>query len=495
MRWLLPVLSGVLFALAQPGYGVPLLSYVFLLPLLLFFLQLPKHSMAGFFLFELSRNILLLTFIPQVMIHYGGMHPALGYTGWIGLSLFLALLCIPFGPLMRRAASMPRAWLLIPLLYTGKDALLEHVLGGFPWCLLGYSQLSVPWLPQWAELGGVHLVTAMVILLNLLVFRLLRYRGRAALTQLLITVLILFSCGALLQKQAELEIRTHGTAVTLAILQPNSSYHSFTGYEPRLSELLDFSGKLARSGAEAVIWPEYSLPIYPRQWPTYGNRLQAFARDYAPLIGGFTDRRGRGETYNAVMIFDGSDILQYNKSHLAPFGEYIPFRPLFFFIRRITDEISDFSPGSGPVPLPLLGHPVGLPICYEAIFPSLVRRFVSRGAEMLIVTSNDSWYDGGKAHRQLLTMSAFRALENRRHLLRSTANGISAWVTPLGEIRGEIPYGIEGSILAEARFIRSKTLFTRGGVHFGLFCLVLSAGFFLVLLVNRYRGRGRESAL
>ena len=487
MVWLLPPLSGLLYALAQPGYGIFTFSYVFLIPMLVFFLHRPKNPFSGFFLFELSKNILLLTFIPQVMVHYGGMHPTLGYTGWIGLSVFLALLCIPFGPLIGKALTGSRTWLLLPLIYAGKDTLLEYILGGFPWCLLGYSQLKVPWLPQWAEVGGVHLVSAIVILLNLLIFRLLRHRNRSALLQMLVTTFILFNCGALLQRQTRLEVQRNGSPATLAIVQPNSSYDSFNGYEPRLSELLDTSEALVRSGAQAVIWPEYSLPLYPRQWTTYGKRLQAFAEKNAPLIGGFTDRRGRGETYNAVMLFDGKDILQYNKSHLAPFGEYIPFRPLFFFIRRITDEISDFTPGSGPSTLPLLGHPVGLPICYEAIFPSLVRSFVSRGAEMLIVTSNDSWYDGGRAHRQLLTMSAFRALENRRYLLRSTANGISAWVTPLGEIRDEIPYGVEGSTLADAGFIRSKTLFTLGGVHFGLFCLILSALLTLPPILKRCR--------
>jgi apolipoprotein N-acyltransferase len=341
---------------------------------------------------------------------------------------------------------------------------------------------------QWAEIGGVHLVTALVVLLNLLVYRLGRaHKGRRLAEAAMVTI-ILLTGGFLLRIQVRTELAGSTDPVKLAVLQPNSSYDNFTGYEPRLTELLDQSKDLVRSGARAVIWPEYSLPLYPRQRPEYGERFQAFAREHAPLIGGFTDRRSHGEIYNAVFLFDGQEMQQYNKVHLAPFGEYIPFRPLFFFIRRITDEISDFTSGEGPVSLTLLGHPVGLPICYEAIFPGLVRRFVDAGSKLLIVTSNDSWYSGGKAHPQLLAMSAMRAVENRRYLLRSTANGISAWVTPLGEIRDRIPYGREGSFIAPVRFLASRTLFTRGGVHFGLVCLVL-CGFLALWQIRRKFGR------
>lgn len=485
MYWLLPPLSGVLFALAQPGFDCNWLSYVCLIPLLHFFTRRPSHPLPAFAVFELTRNLLLLTFIPKVMTHYGGMSPTLGFTGWIGLAIFLALLCAPFAALINRVLPMPRAWLLIPLLFAGKDALLEIAFGGFPWCLLAYSQLKTPWLMQWAELGGVHLVGALVVLINLLGLRLLQARNRTRLLQLLAILIIVLSSGALLRRQAAVEIARAGP-IKLAVLQPNSSYDNFRGYEPRLTELLTASQELVQAGARAVIWPEYSLPIYPRQWPSYTERFQSFAAANAPLIGGFTDRRGPKEVYNAVMLFDGRTIQQYNKMHLAPFGEYIPFRPLFFFIRRITDEISDFTPGSGPQTLNLLGHRIGLPICYEAIFPGLVQRFVRQGAELLVVTSNDSWYCGDRAHRQLLAMSAARAVENRRTLLRSTSNGISAWVSPLGEIRREIPYGVQDGFIADSVFLSSKTVFTLGGVHFGLACLILCALMAVWMIKCRY---------
>lgn len=484
MVWVLPVLSGVLFALASPGYDLFPLSYLFFLPLLTAFSRDLRHPALAFALFELTRNIMLLTFIPKVMVHYGGMHPALGYTGWIGLSVFLALLCAPFGLLIKKTLNSDKGWLLIPLIFAGKDAFLEIVFGGFPWCLLGYTQLKSPYLLQWAEIGGVHLLTALVILINLLIFRFITIPGKRRAVGLISVLVILLMGGFLLRRHTEGIAEGSGEAVPIAVLQPNSSYDNFTGYEPRLTELLDQSSQLVQSGARAVVWPEYSLPLYPRQRPEFGERFQQFARDNAPLIGGFTDRRSREEIYNAVFLFDGRSMQQYNKMHLAPFGEYIPFRPLFFFISRITDEISDFNRGKSLKPLTLLNHPIGLPICYEAIFPGLVSRFVAEGAELLIVTSNDSWYSGGKAHQQLLAMSAMRAVENRRYQLRSTANGYSAWVTPLGEIRDRIPYDTEGSFIAPIRFIKSRTLFSLGGVHFGTVCLILS-GLMLLWLIRR----------
>ena len=320
MLWLQPLLSGILFALAQPGYHIYPLSYVFLLPLLFFYRRGSRHPLLAFALFEFSRNVMLLTFIPKVMTHYGGMSGLLGLTGWIGLSLFLAFICAPVGTALQRLLGTGHGWMLIPLLFAGKDALLEIIFGGFPWCLLGYSQIEIPWLMQWAEIGGVHLLTALVILINLLLYRLILLKSRNTLISLLLVVAILFAGGSLLRWRTEKALRGEET-ITLAVLQPNSSYDNYRGVEPRLSELLEQSAQLVVSGAKAVIWPEYSLPIYPRQWPAYTRRFQDFAAEHAPLIGGFTDRRGPGEVYNAVFLFDGETVQQYNKMRLAPFGD------------------------------------------------------------------------------------------------------------------------------------------------------------------------------
>ena len=149
---------------------------------------------------------------------------------------------------------------------------------------------------------------------------------------------------------------------------------------------------------------------------------------------GFTPQR---EPLNSAVMLDSSGKIvdRYDKINLVPFGEFIP--PMFGWVNRITKEIGDFVPGERVVVFPLDGHNLGAFICYESVFPDLVRQFVHAGAEVLVNLSNDGYFGHSAAHQQHLEIVRMRAAENRRWILRATNDGITAAIDPAGALSSE----------------------------------------------------------
>ena len=222
-----------------------------------------------------------------------------------------------------------------------------------------------------------------------------------------------------------------------------------------------------------VIWPEFTVPIYPLQTPYYKDQFTNFSQRFVPLLAGFTDFRNADNVYNSAMLFNGSKIEKYDKFRLTPFGEYVLFRRWLFFVKKITDQIGDFTFGKSLHSLEFKGHWLATPICYEIIYPELNRDLVDRGAEVIVTISNDSWFGKSAAPYQHLAMAVFRSIENRRYLLRSTSNGISAFIDPAGRIIYQSPLHQADNFLLSFQYLNHKTIFTRWGYLFPYFCFLL----------------------
>ena len=353
---------------------------------------------------------------------------------------------------------------------------MENILGGFPWCSVGYSQLPNILFVQAAELGGVHLITFLVVFLNTALYFFWRQMDKRVLIAIGVCLVGMYSSGYYLRQSALTSIEPLPVHAA-GIIQPNAKPEerlSWGEKKLRLRQLFDQSRELKEKGAEFVIWPEFTVSVYPLQSTTLKREFVDFTAETIPLIAGFTDLQGHQKIYNSSILFDGETISKYDKVHLTPFGEYVLFRDYLFFVKRIVDEISDFAPGEEVRNLYVDGHPVASPICYEVIFPELVRDFVDKGAELLVTISNDSWFGDTSAPYQHLGMAIFRCIENRRYLLRSTTNGVSALVDPTGKVLYHSPYNTEDRFIAPFRYIQTRTVFTRFGYLFPYVCLGLS---------------------
>jgi apolipoprotein N-acyltransferase len=248
-----------------------------------------------------------------------------------------------------------------------------------------------------------------------------------------------------------------------------------------------------------VVWPESSSPlsfrvpasraaggavehrIEPRR--DYLDAVAALVRDRRlTLIAGSVDYRWDGArllAFNSAMVVDEQGVLgpSYDKIRLVPFGEYVPLRHVLFFVdRMVQGAIAEFAPGTRPEPLPTPFGPAATFVCYEAIFPGLVRD-LARDAAFMVNITNDAWFGGSAAPRQHLAMAALRAAENRRWLVRAANTGISAIVDPWGRVRAEAPLDVrtvlQGTIEARSR----RSPFARAGDVAGIACAILTVLF------------------
>jgi apolipoprotein N-acyltransferase len=448
-----------------------------------------------FFCFSAVSYLIILYWIPRVMVKYGGTSWPLGIIGLVCLAAYLSLISGLAGIGIGKIATAGMDYwtvLWIPALWIAKDLATEKIFSGFPWCLAGYSQYKNIYFVQAAEIGGIHLVTFLVIAINVLIFKAVKDRNGKPLLVLLALVAGIYGGGYGL-------LKSHGARSAAiprhqaGIIQPDSDHdqaYDFTLIRTTLERLFRTSRQLKESGAEFLVWPEFTVPIYPMQTPYFKQQFLAFSREYAPLLAGFTDYGGTEKVFNSAMLFQDGKMEKYDKVHLTPFGEYVLFRRWLFFVKKITDEIGDFTPGEVVHNLHLSGHPLSTPICYEVIYSELVRAMIARGGEVIVTLSNDSWFGASSAPYQHLAMAVFRTIENRRWLLRSTSNGISAVVDPAGRIVYQSPLHKPDQFIASFQYLDRKTIFTRWGYLFPYACFLLALAKLLWLLGGK-KGRRR----
>jgi apolipoprotein N-acyltransferase len=196
--------------------------------------------------------------------------------------------------------------------------------------------------------------------------------------------------------------------------------------------------------------------------------------------------------YNSASVIapTGAWTSRYDKLHLVPFGEYVPFEKLFSFAGGLTRQVGTFARGQSRMPLNVGDSQAGVFICYESIFPNEVRQFAQHGAEFFVNISNDGWYGEGGAARQHLNMARMRAVENNRWLLRDTNTGVTTVIDPFGRIVAEAPRNERVALQASYALEETLTFYTRHGDWFAILCAIIT----LAGLLRRYFGRSVEPA-
>ena len=240
-------------------------------------------------------------------------------------------------------------------------------------------------------------------------------------------------------------------------------------------------------GARLVVWPESALPFLFDREPVVAAQLRHLvAEDHLYLLFGNDDREEgageRGRIWVGAKMLDptGRVVLRYHKMRLVPFGEYVPIQSVLTLGGRISarlvQEVGEFTPGEDYAVSAVDGHPVAAFICYEAIFPDLVREFAARGAELLVNITNDGWYGRTSAPYQHFAMARFRAVENERYLVRAANTGISAVVDPHGRVLERTDLFERTLLVREVPLVSGSTFYTRHGDVFAWGCLAAAAG-------------------
>jgi apolipoprotein N-acyltransferase len=288
---------------------------------------------------------------------------------------------------------------------------------------------------------------------------------------------------------------------TVAIAQPNVDLRlkwdpAFTDSTFRLIER--FCREADNSFAEIVVFPETCAPVYIRYKPNYMNRLSLLAEelDLAIYIG-FLDGRYEGPNdslwvYNSCAVFDTSHVfVQYDKTHLLPFGEAIPFAWKYPSFGGLDFGQANFHPGPARPPAPSRAGAIGPMICFESIFPDIARDHAKRGAELLFNITNDGWFGITPGPYQHNEMAILRAVENHRYLVRSSNTGISMFVDPVGRVVSSLGLNVEGILIDSVRPIQRTTFYTRYGdtpVLIAALLMIVSG----TLLARRKTAEGSE---
>ncbi len=233
------------------------------------------------------------------------------------------------------------------------------------------------------------------------------------------------------------------------------------------------------AGAKAVIWPETAAPFFYGWEGELSRRVDGIAAwTGIPLIFGapWYDPAGGGKFYNSVFHVDGKGVLagRYDKRRLVPFGEYIPLRKALFFVQKLTVGAEDFSSGTAPSMFVVEGARVSASICYEAIFPGILRDAVRQGATVLVNVTNDAWFGDTVAPHQHLAMARMRCVELRRPMLRAANSGISAFIDSGGGIVASAALFRRAVLVAEVHPGTTRTVYAKTGEIFGISCIIIS---------------------
>jgi apolipoprotein N-acyltransferase len=249
-----------------------------------------------------------------------------------------------------------------------------------------------------------------------------------------------------------------------------------------------------RRHPDLIVWPESPAPFYARD-PIFRGAVSNIARQQQTwVLTGTLGVRNASQTaqqtteiYNsgALVSPSGEWVARYDKVHLVPFGEYVPFKRVFSFAGGLTQAVGDFSRGTSRAPLTADGSELGVFICYESIFPDEVRQSAEQGAQVFVNISNDGWYGDSGAYAQHLKQARMRAVENNRWLLRDTNTGVTASIDPYGRVVASVPRKVRTVLEAPYALSNVTTFYTRHGDGFAYLCAIISLGALLLRLPLR----------
>ena len=518
--WLLVLLSSILQILIFPLPGLYVLSWISTAPLLVVILRarqpdtlqltdspgvrlVPASPGQGFLLAYVSGIIWYAGtcyWVYDTMHQYGGLSAPAGLGILLLFCLYLALYNGAFGFFLslaagRRSPFHRRALIVAPFLWVALE-LARTRISGFPWNLLGTSQVDNVPLARIASFVGVYGISFEIMLVNAAIaaaFIVRRDRRQALLMAALAAVFVLQAGRWLPLPPLPADRTAHLVQENIPILD-NSGWTKdyFEGTLRDLNWITLYGTAAAQNNSHVpslIVWPESPAPFYTSD-PMFRDAASQTARaSRSWLVTGSIGIQNASanltkttEAFNSAVLIspDGDWVSRYDKVHLVPFGEYVPFQRLLAFAGGLTKQVGDFSRGTSREPLDAGGIKLGVFICYESIFPDEVRQFARNGAQVFVNISNDGWYGDSGAYAQHLNQSRMRAIENNRWLLLAANTGVTASVDPNGRIVASLQRKVRSTLIAPYALATVTTFYTRHGDWFAYLCAIISTGILLL---------------
>lgn len=499
--WASASLSGLLLALSFPKPGFSILAWIAFLPLLYAVRgRSPQSTFKLGFLCGFIAYVFIFYWLNIVMTTYGKLPLPVSFCLTLLMAAYLALYPAVAIAVTRFAEINGVSPLFtFPFVWGGLEYARAHLLTGFPWASLGYTQYRTLPIIQIADITGVYGVSFLILLVNLFLFQLWRWvRGKdgasypflATVSTVPLLLLVIFYGFLSLNRV------NSGNEVKVALAQGNIPQD--VKWDPAFQEQTvaiyeRLSRKASGSGVQLVVWPESSLPFFFQKEPVYSARVSSLARELnANLVvssPALEYEDGKERLLNSAFLIaaDGNSIGRSDKIHLVPFGEYVPLAKLLPFVKKMVQGIGDFSPGKAVTPLVAPFGKMGVLVCFEGIFPEISRQYVLDGAGLLVNITNDAWFGDSSAPYQHLSMTVFRAVENRVPLVRSANTGITAFIDSRGHVQGMTRLFREALLTGSIRMGSTRTFYTARGDVFSWFCCAIALVCIGLAALRNYR--------
>ena len=506
------ILTGILMFLIHPfalfGYEFPdlgVLAWVHLIPLII---GIHRRKLTHkFLLCLLSCSIGYygnMYWLLTAMLQFGGLN---FFQAIIALTVLILLLSFIFAMLLSAASWVNHLvkipfFLLLPIFLTTRDVVLHNFpFNGFPWAITPYSQGEWIQYFQWLDVTGVFGLGFFIYLINglladgILLFINHRQLDKMVSRFLVAFVLLLLSLyGSFLSSQNYEKYKVSAESINIGLVQPNIPQdQKWLPYKAQdnLNVHLRLTKRAVKDGADIVFWPETSFP-YGLNYPKFvGERFLNKEKLSSPILfGAVVAEKINGEIqiFNSVVHADESARMHepYRKIHLVPFGEYLPFEEHLGFLKSLTQGVGQFDPGREYLLFNVKGVQLATLICFEDVFPQYARLFAKMSGDMIINYTNDAWYGKSSMHSQHTVYSQFRALENRRFVLRTTNNGMTAVINPKGEIVKKFEQYKEGYLLSSIKIDKGYSIYTQIG-DFWVFGIVMLCALILIYTVIKIK--------
>jgi apolipoprotein N-acyltransferase len=511
----LTISSGVLLTAAFPKIGFPWAAWIALVPLLLAISgQATWKSFRIGLLAGFVHFLMLVYWLSDTMQTYGQLPLYVSLPVLILFSLYLSLYIAGFCAVISRFSnSLFLQILLIPIVWTAFEYARAHFLSGFPWEMLGYSQFLFLRIIQISDLTGVYGVSffvafgnAWLFLIWLVVFpkNRLNHHGNtrrlAWFTGLFIATWVTVLAYGEKRLSTIDQLIANAQAPQVAVVQGNISQS--LKWDPAFlqtttEKYIALSKSVLTENPSLIVWPETATPFYflseNRYTPSLIGNIQGIGKDFvigSPAI----ENNGNQISYRnrAYMVTStGTMTGFYDKTQLVPFGEFVPLKTWLPFLGKIVAQVGDFEPGPEGKTLLWKNYQLGIQICYEMIFPSLSRKMVRNGADCIVNITNDAWYGTSSAPYQLFSMAVFRAIENRRSVVRAANTGISGFIDPAGRIIGFTELFTDSTLTRKVPMLQEISDYTEHGDLLAIICLLITGIILfresIVALTNRKR--------
>jgi apolipoprotein N-acyltransferase len=507
----LALVSGALLALSFPRFGHPVFAWIALVPLLIALSgwrgrveRLPGQPPLRAFMLGLTTGALYfigtIYWTGTVVRTFGGLALPVALLAALLLASYLALCPAMAALITARVVTRAGtgALFLMPAAWVATEFARGYLFGGFPWVPLGNSQVTVLPVAQLASVFGVYGLSALVVFVNATLAYALLTDGRKKMIAIAAAVVVLASIGGWgARRLADGSLTREGTPLRVGLIQgniaqedkwdPGQAQRIFTTY-------IAMTRDAVRRGAEFVVWPESSTPFMFEEDEVGEIAMRDLSREVqVPILFGSdqVDRAG-GSTrlFNAAFLItpEGETAAVYRKMHLVPFGEYIPFKRWLYFVSPLVEQLAEFSPGTSMVMLPVGPHLVSTAICYEVVYPALMRQAVAGGSQLLTTITNDAWYGQSSAPYQHFELASMRAIEQGRYLARAANTGISGVIDPYGRVVRRSGIFEQEGVVEDVRLLTSRTLYSAIGDALAYLSIALTAG---ALIATNRRTRGQ----